>query len=96
MENEDYVLTPEGRRIRRFGYIFKNTKNVKEAQIIQQKLGEIIIKIVKRENYSLKDEKQVKSEISKWISPKLEVEFEYLNEIPRDTSGKFRAVVSLL
>ncbi len=94
--NEDYVLTPEGRRIRRFGYIFKNTKNVKEAQIIQQKLGEIIIKIVKRENYSLKDEKQVKSEISKWISPKLEVEFEYLNEIPRDTSGKFRAVVSLL
>lgn len=94
--NEDYIITPEGRKIRRFGYIFKNTKDVKEAQIIQQKLGEIIIKIVKRENYSTHDEKRIRGEIAKWISPKLKVYFEYVSKIERDQSGKFKAIKSYL
>ncbi|MBL7086441.1 MAG: phenylacetate--CoA ligase family protein [Candidatus Cloacimonetes bacterium] len=94
--DEDYIITPEGRKIMRFDYVFKDFKNIKEAQIIQKKLGEIMIKIVKRENYSLKDEKQIESEIAKWISPKLNVNFLYVNEIERDSSGKFKAIKSLL
>lgn len=93
---DDYVITPEGRRIMRFDYIFKDTKNVKESQIVQEKLGEIKVRIMRRPTYSLKDEHYISEEIIKWISPKLKVRFEYVNEIERESNGKFRAVKSLI
>jgi len=93
---DDYVLTPEGRRIMRFDYIFKDTGNVKEAQVIQKKQGEICILIVRRPNYSQKDEQFIISEVHKWISPLLSVNFEYISHIEREKNGKFRAVKSML
>lgn len=94
--NEDYVITPEGNKILRFDYIFKDTDNVFEAQIIQKKLGEIIIRIVKRENYNVHDENIITDLIHKKISPNLKVFFEYVLEIERETTGKFRAVKSYI
>lgn len=94
--NEDYIITPEGIKMRRFSHVFKKTKNVMESQIVQKKLGEIIVRIVKIPQYSSIDEKQIRNEIAKWISPKLIVNFEYVDEIEKDRSGKFRAVKSLL
>lgn len=94
--SEDYVVLPEGTRIRRFDYIFKEATNVLEAQIIQKKLGTITIKIVKRGNYSDADEKQLREAVGVKISRLLDVEFEYVSEIPREANGKFRAVKSLI
>jgi hypothetical protein len=34
--------------------------------------------------------------VARWISPTLGVEFEYVDEIPRERNGKFRAVLSHL
>lgn len=93
---DDYVVTPEGRRIMRFDYVFKETSNVRESQVIQEKLGEIKIVIVKRPSYGTKDEEFIRHEIHKWISPRLNVVFSYVTEISRGSNGKFRAVKSLL
>lgn len=94
--SEDYVITPEGNKILRFDYIFKDTVNVIEAQIIQKKLGEITIRVIKRGDYSDKDENSIRREVLKKISPKLKVFFEYPLTIERETTGKFRAVKSYL
>jgi phenylacetate-CoA ligase len=91
---DDYVITPENRKIMRFDYIFKGTKNVKEAQIVQEKLGAVKVRIVRRPQFGVQDEDDISRQIAKWISPKLEVTFEYVNEIERGNSGKFSAVVS--
>lgn len=93
---DDYVITPEGRRIMRFDYIFKDTENVKESQIVQEKLGEIKIRLVRRSTYSARDERYITQEIHRWISPRLKIVFEYVDEIERESSGKFRAVKSLI
>jgi phenylacetate-CoA ligase len=93
---DDYIITPEGHRIMRFDYIFKDTQNVKESQIIQDKLGEITVRIVRRSSYSIADENLIRSEIKRWISPQLTISFAYVQEIERETNGKFRAVKSLL
>ena len=93
---DDYVLTPEGRKIMRFDYVFKHSHNVREAQVAQEKWGEIILRIVPRGSYASSDESHIAAEIKKWISPKLKVNFEYLPEIERERNGKFRAVVSRL
>ena len=95
--NEDFVLTPEGNKILRFDYIFKDTISISEAQIIQKELGAIIIRIVKRNDYNIeKMEIFLKNEVKSKISQQLDVSFEYFDSIERESTGKFRAVKSYL
>lgn len=93
---EDYIITPEGTKLQRFDYIFKDTKNIKECQVIQKQLGEIILRIVRRDNYSNNTEKELINNIKKYISPTIKITFEYVDEIQRTKSGKFKAVISEL
>lgn len=94
--NEDFVITPEGNKILRFDYIFKDTQNITEAQIVQRELGSIIIRIVKRNGYSIAEEELLRREVHDKISPLFKVYFEYPFEIEREQTGKFRAVKSYL
>jgi len=93
---DDYVVTPEGARIARLDYLFKDALNVKEAQIVQEQLGEITIRLVRRDAYGTKDELEIRRDIASWLSPSLAVRFEYVPEVPRERNGKFRAVLSRL
>lgn len=93
--NEDYVITPEGTHIMRFDYIFKDTSSIRECQVIQRQLGEVVIRIVCRDNYNASvTEKHLRDNIHTMISPTIKVVFEYIDEIPRTKAGKFKAVVS--
>lgn len=91
---DDYVVTPEGGRIMRFDYLFKDTHHVREAQIVQREAGAIILRIVRRDGYSSRDEAVLREEVRQWISPTIAVVFDYVDDIPRQANGKFRAVVS--
>lgn len=93
---DDYVITPEGAHIMRFDYLFKDSLNIREAQIIQDKLGEIRVLVVRRSAYATKDEMEIRRNIKSWVSPSLNVTFDYVNDIPRERNGKFRAVLSRL
>ncbi len=93
---DDYVVTPEGRRIMRFDYIFKDTANIRESQVVQRRLGEIELLIVRRPGYSAAEEAYLRHEIATRVSPGLEVRFRYVDEIPRERNGKYRAVRSYL
>jgi phenylacetate-CoA ligase len=93
---DDYVITPEGGRIMRFDYIFKDSLNVKEAQIVQRRLGEIVLRVVKRPAYCTGDEEHIRKQVERWVSPAMKIDFEYISEIERERNGKFRAVISSL
>ncbi|MDQ2732043.1 MAG: phenylacetate--CoA ligase family protein, partial [Armatimonadota bacterium] len=92
----DYVLTPEGMWTKSFDYVFLDQSNVSEAQIIQDLPGEVTLKIVRRTEYSNKDEHLIRKNIRQWISQELNVRFEYVQCIEREPSGKFRFVKSSL
>ena len=94
--NGDYVITPEGAHVMRFGYIFKQTSSIKECQVVQNELDKIVIRIVKRDDYNNSNENLIRQAVKEWISPTIGVDFEYVDEIPRTKSGKFKAVVSNL
>lgn len=94
--SDDYIVTPEGARIARLDYLFKDALNLKEAQIIQEKLGEIRVLAVRRDTFTAKDEAEIRRDIKTWLSPSLAVTFDYVDEIPREPSGKFRGVLSRL
>ena len=80
----------------RFDYIFKDALNVSEVQIVQEQMGEITARVVRRSSYGAKDEAEISREVQRWISPTIRVRFEYPGEIERGANGKFRAVVSRL
>ena len=94
--SEDYVLTPEGNRITRLDYIFKGVIGIEEAQIRQIKEGEIIIILVTNNSYDQVEEHKIRQTIKKYISESITVYFKFVEEIPRTSSGKFRAVVNKL
>lgn len=93
---DDCVITPEGHRVMRFDYIFKDTAAVRECQVVQEQLGSVIFRIVRRGDYSLKDEATIRELVKRYISESIVVEFEYPSELPRTAAGKLTAVVSAL
>jgi phenylacetate-CoA ligase len=93
---DDYVITPDGRKIMRFDYLFKDSTCIKEAQVVQREPGAIVLRIVRRDGYGLTDEVALIHGVETWISKFLRVEFEYVNAIERTRTGKFKAVRSEL
>ncbi|WP_287829118.1 phenylacetate--CoA ligase family protein [Bacteroides sp.] len=94
--NEDYILTPEGVKIMRVSAIFKNTKTIKECQVIQETIDSLHIRIVKREGYSFTIEKEIIKAVKELVSTNMTVHFSYLDQIPRTKAGKFKFVISKL
>lgn len=94
--SDDYVVTPEGRRIMRFDYLFKDTRGISEAQVVQERLGAIVIRVVLVSASERGDLDAVRELVREWISPGLEVRFEVVDALPRRPNGKLQAVVSLL
>ena len=94
---DDYVLTPDGKRIMRFDYLFKDTSDIYEAQIVQKVLNCIIIRLKCRNTANLDSlEKVLRYRVGEWISRDINVIFEYPDEIERSSTGKFKAVVNEL
>ncbi len=90
---EDYVRTPDGRFIGRLDHLFKDAKHVREAQIEQTRLDEIVLRIVKEDGF---EEQPVLAEARQRLGDSVKIRFEYVNAIERTAAGKFRFIVSQL
>lgn len=72
--------------------LFKAAKHIREAQIYKNN-GSIIIRIVKEEGFCDSDEKAIRDKIGDLI-PEEMYSIEYVDEIKREKSGKFKYVVN--
>ncbi len=91
---EDNIYLSDGRQIGRLDHIFKSTFGVLEAQIHQYEKGSAEFWIVKKENYTEKDEKSLKQEINNKLGSDFNYTLVYKKSIPRTKAGKLKAVVS--
>jgi phenylacetate-CoA ligase len=91
----DFIITPAGEHVLTPDLAFKDTFSVKEAQIIQDDVHSIHVKIVARPDYDLlKDEKKIRKGLAEQIGPDIKIDFEYVECIPRTKNGKFKFVIS--
>lgn len=90
---DDVILTSDGRRIGRLDHIFKGMTEIKEAQIIQKFAGSCLINLVINSGKRL-DEVALVSNLEHRLGKNFQVEFSYLQRIPRGPNGKFKAVIS--
>lgn len=91
---EDFVITKDKRIVGRLDAAFKYSFGIKYSQIIQDKIGHIIVKIVKDENYTDKDREKLDIELRKRLGRDIDIEYEFVDDIPRTKAGKLRFVIS--
>lgn len=90
---EDHILTPEVRIVVRLGHLFKDAKYVRNAQIEQNNIHQIIIRIEKEKGYSDDIEKTILKEARSRLGNTIGIHFEYVNEIEKEKNGKFRFII---
>jgi phenylacetate-CoA ligase len=94
---QEILKTPEGKYIHGefFTHIFWEIEQVKEFQIIQEKLDKITIRIAYEKDF---DEKQLDKirEIIRKRSEGWNVEFKFVDNIERTESGKYKFILNLV
>ncbi|HEX6373495.1 MAG TPA: hypothetical protein VF006_31510 [Longimicrobium sp.] len=94
--SEDLVRTRDGRQV---GYLcFHATRSldgIREAQLIQRDYERFTFRIVRAPEAPPAEqlERAIRAELARRLQTPVEVEFQYLDQIPRGARGKFRAVV---
>jgi phenylacetate-CoA ligase len=91
---EDYVLTPDGRRIGRLDHIFKGMVNIKECQIFQEHVDRVAFRIVRGKEYTEKDEKMLLNEARGRLGSQIKIDIDYVEAVERTSLGKLRFVIS--
>lgn len=91
---EDYIVTPDGRVVGRLDHLFKDVTHVRLAQIEQNEVDEIVIRIVKDVKYNSEDEHDIVKQTRLRLGSNMRVRFEYVDEIGRTSSGKYRFIIS--
>ena len=95
-KQEDLVLTRDGRWISPsvLTHPFKPMKNILESQIVQEKLDLVVIKIVRSAQYSQEDSATLMEGLQERLGRSVEIKLDFVDHIPRESSGKFRWVIS--
>ena len=91
---EDYIITPDGRFVGRLDHIFKDSLNIKLAQIVQNSQEEVILRVVRDNRYTNKDEEHVLRQTRLRLGGHINIHIEYVDDIARTSNGKFRFIVS--
>jgi phenylacetate-CoA ligase len=92
---EDIVVTPDGRWISPsvLTHPFKTVAGVEKSQLVQEEEDLLVLKIVAADSFNAKPLLQA---LRERLGPEMHFRVELVSEIPRESSGKFRWVVSKL
>lgn len=92
---DDYLITPDGRRVMRCGYLFRDTFEALEVQIVQEKYGEVIFNAVLSGLGERTDfERKVSDLFKEYISAEMSLIFKYPDSIQKSSTGKFKAILN--
>jgi len=93
----DFLVTPERKIISGASltiYLIVNAPGVAQAQLIQESIDHIHFKIVKGEKFSEESLKFFEREIPKFFGNSMKYSLEFVDQIPTESSGKYRFSIS--
>lgn len=89
---DDVLYARDGRRIGRLDPVFKAQLPIRGAQIVQESLDLVRVRLVRAPGYSEADGRAIIARVRERMGD-VRVELQEIAELPRSTNGKFRAVV---
>lgn len=90
---DDQIVTKDGRKLALLDIIFGEHLHIKEAQIVQETLDLLRIRVVPAEGWSEWDEAEIKSSVFERMGD-VQVQIETVPEIERTFAGKLRVMIS--
>jgi len=79
-----------------YGLIAMCSTNVKECQLYQDRVGEIILNLVKTQNYSKTDDDAIQRSFKKRFGNQFNLTLCYVDQIPRTKGGKYQFLIQKL
>lgn len=91
---DDILYVPERGYVGRLDPVFKGDMPLIEAQIIQEALERVVVKLVPAEGWDDEQQAVLMENLRAKLGVRATIEVEIVPEIPRGANGKFKAVVS--
>jgi phenylacetate-CoA ligase len=89
---DDVLVTPDGRLVGRLDPVFKGTHAIREAQIIQEQLRLVRVRVAPTPAFGSADEQTIIDNLRERMGD-VEVIVERVDVVPRTSNGKLRAVL---
>lgn len=92
----DFVVTPEGKIMHGLSlmYIIRDLPGVERFQIIQEDFDRIYVRLIVDERFPATGERDIREGFARFLGSGVRVEIDFVSEIPLDSSGKHRYVIS--
>jgi phenylacetate-CoA ligase len=91
---DNYLVTPSGALIGRLDHVFKGARHIVEAQMVQEVVDRVEVRIVPDSRFDSSDAEFVRRKLQERVGSRMQVTIKVVDRIPRSKTGKFRAVVS--
>ena len=75
---------------------WKALQHIVKIQLIQEREGELIVRIVKDGSYTNTDEKEIATKLLDSVNDKIKLDFEYVTNIESTARGKHRLFLNKL
>ncbi len=79
-----------------YGVVAMCSQNVQECQLYQDKVGELVLNIVKTQNYSKVDGEKIQKNFKKRFGNQFNLTLLYVDQISRTKAGKFQFLIQKL
>jgi phenylacetate-CoA ligase len=97
---QELIVTKDKRLITLTALIFAQHFNafskIKQMQLVQEEEGRLVVMIVKIEGYSARHEQEIRQKMQKSVDDQLDIDFSYVDEIPKTERGKYRFLIQKL
>ncbi len=91
--SDDALRTRDGTLVGRLDPVFKGDLGIREAQVIQESLDRVVVRMVAEDGLAASTATAVRRRLRDRLGP-VEVEVRAVERIERGANGKFRAVIS--
>jgi len=88
------IIDKRGRKFPNVSVIFKKCRNMRAAQVVQERVGEIIVRVVRDDGYTEEDEKNLYRQFRAKFGDDLDITVEYVDDIERTSRGKCLMIIS--
>lgn len=92
----DFIVAQDGTVLHGLAliYVLRDVEGIESFKITQNTVNDTTIQIVKNQCYHLGNETKIKDEFKQRLGQQVNISLEYVTEISKEKSGKFRYVVS--
>jgi phenylacetate-CoA ligase len=94
----DILRTPRGEFVsaNALTTLLSDIPGLGQVQLVQERLGLLVVRVVKRAAYDEASEMKFRTQLAHYLGPKMDIRFEYVDDIPPLPSGKYRFSISHL